>query len=395
MTADPAKLLPEWLDPHPWLDRARSATPADVRRALESAEPQEADLAALLSPAATPFMEAMAVRARALTSRHFGRTISLYVPLYLSDYCSGGCVYCGFAADRPQARHRLESPDIVRELTAIKAMGFEEVLLLTGERTPKADFTYLRDAVAEAARYFHAVTVEAFPMTTEEYRQLAEAGCVGVTLYQETYDPVPYERLHRWGPKRDYAARLAAPARALAGGMRWAGLGALLGISDPYFDMLALYRHVRRLRHQYWQAGVSISFPRVRPQEGDYAPPCAVSERFLAQIIFAFRICCPDVPLAVSTRENARFRDGIAGVGANKMSIASLTTVGGYGGKTAATEGQFEVSDDRDVATFCTALHAKGLEPVFKNWDRVYGGRVAGGGSGVEDGGDGTGLCRQ
>lgn len=374
MKADPAMLLPDWVDPRPWLERARSATPADVQRALGVADPREADLATLLSPAAAPALEALAVRARELTCRHFGRTIALYVPLYLSDYCSGGCVYCGFAADRPQARHRLEAPDIVRELAAIRAMGFEEVLLLTGERTPKADFAYLRDAVAEAARHFHAVTVEAFPMTTDEYRQLAEAGCVGVTLYQETYDPVQYKRLHRWGSKRDYAARIEAPARALAGGMRWVGLGALLGISDPCFDMLALYRHVRRLRHEYWQSGVSLSFPRVRPQEGDYAPPFAVTERFLAQIIFAFRICCPDVPMAVSTRENAHFRDGMAGVGANKMSIASRTTVGGYGGKTEATEGQFEVSDDRDVATFCKALRAKGLEPVFKNWDRVYGG---------------------
>ncbi len=365
-------LLPDWVDPRPWLDRARSATPVDVQRALDSEDPREAELAALLSPAAAPFLETMAVRAQALTRRHFGRTISLYVPLYLSDHCSGGCVYCGFAADRPQKRHRLEKPDIVRELAAIKAMGFEEVLLLTGERTPKADFAYLRDAVTEAARDFHAVTVEAFPMTVEEYRELAEVGCTGVTLYQETYDPVQYERLHRWGPKRDYAARLDAPSRALAGGMRWAGLGALLGINDPYFDMLALYRHVRRLRHAYWQSGVSLSFPRVRPQEGDYAPPFAVSERFLAQIVFAFRIGCPDVPIAVSTRENAPFRDGIAGVGASKMSIASRTTVGGYGGRTEATEGQFEVSDARDVAAFCAALHAKGLEPVFKSWDRVY-----------------------
>lgn len=379
MNADSDILLPEWVDPRPWLEKARSATPADVQRALAADDPREAELAALLSPAARPAIEAMAVRAQELTRHHFGRTIAMYVPLYLSDYCSGGCVYCGFAADRRQVRHRLEPADIVRELAAIKAMGFEEVLLLTGERTPKADFGYLRDAVAEAARQFHSVTVEAFPMPADEYRQLAEAGCTGVTLYQETYDPVQYEKLHRWGPKRDYAARLDAPARALAGGMRWVGLGALLGISDPYFDMLALYRHLGHLRHEYWQSGVSISFPRVRPQEGDYAPPFAVSERFLAQIIFAFRICCPDVAIAVSTRENAHFRDGIAGVGANKMSIASRTTVGGYAGPTGATEGQFEVSDDRAVATFCAALRAKGLEPVFKNWDRVYRGGGEGG----------------
>lgn len=343
-----------------------------MERALESATPHEAEMAALLSPAAGRRLESLARRAQGLTSRHFGRTIGLYVPLYLSDYCSGGCVYCGFASDRRQPRHRLEPEAIVRELEAIKAMGFEEVLLLTGERTPQADFFYLRDAVAEAARHFHAVTVEAFPMSADEYRQLAEAGCVGVTLYQETYEPEPYARLHRWGPKRDYAGRIDAPSRALAGGMRWVGLGALLGLGDPLFDMLALYRHARHLRQRYWQSGVTLSFPRVCPQEGGYVPPFAVTETMLAQIVFAFRIACPDVPLVVSTRENARFRDGIAGVGINKMSIASRTTVGGYRDHADSPDGQFHVNDSRDIATFCAALRAKGLDPVFKNWDRVY-----------------------
>jgi len=261
---------------------------------------------------------------------------------------------------------------MMREFEALKAMGFEEILLLTGERSPQADFAYLRDAVAEAATYFSAITVEAFPMTTAEYHELAAAGCVGVTLYQETYEPVQYHSLHRWGPKRDYANRLDAPSRVLEAGMRTVGLGALLGISDPIFDALALYRHARALRRKFWQSGITISFPRVCPQEGGYQPPFLVDERFLARIIFAFRICMPDVPLVLSTRENAKFRDGIAGVGVSKMSIASRTTVGGYREPTLSPDGQFQVNDDRDLETFFTALRTKGLEPVFKNWDRVY-----------------------
>jgi 2-iminoacetate synthase len=368
----PTALVPEAIDPTPWMALAREAGEADVRRALNTSQADEADFAALLSPAAGELLEEMALLARDRTESHFGRTISLYVPLYLSDYCSGGCTYCGFASDRHQARHRLEPDEMVREFKAIQAMGFEEILLLTGERTPKADFLYVRDAVAEAARHFAAVTVEAFPMTTEEYRGLAEAGCVGVTIYQETYDPVQYERLHRWGPKRDYANRLQAPSRVLEGGIRFAGLGSLLGIADPLFDTLSLYRHARQLRRRFWQSGVSISFPRVCPQEGGYMPPYPVSDRFLAQIIFAFRIAMPDVPLTLSTREQAAFRDGIAGVGISKMSIASRTTVGGYQAHGVSPDGQFHVSDDRDVATFCAALEAKGLEPVFKNWDKVF-----------------------
>ncbi len=364
--------LPSELDPSPWLPKARTASELDVRRALASSVPTEVEFAALVSPAADGLLEAMAQKAKHLTESHFGRTISIYAPLYLSDYCPGGCAYCGFAADRAQPRSRLSRAEMLREFEALKAMGFEEILLLTGERSPQADFVYLRDAVAEAAKHFSAITVEAFPMTTEEYRELAAAGCVGVTLYQETYEPVQYQALHRWGPKRDYANRLDAPSRVLEAGMRYVGLGALLGISDPMFDTLALYRHARALRRKFWKSGVTISFPRVCPQEGGYQPPFLVDERFLARIIFAFRICMPDVPLVVSTRENAKFRDGIAGVGVSKMSIGSRTTVGGYREPASSPDGQFQINDNRDIETFFTALRAKGLEPVFKNWDSVY-----------------------
>jgi len=364
--------IPAFLDPSQWLPVALNASPADVRRALNSSQPAEADFAALLSNSAGDLLEELALRAQELTRRHFGRTLSLYIPLYLSDYCSGGCVYCGFAADRKQTRHKLEPDEMVAELDAIKAMGFSEVLLLTGERTPHADLDFLVRAVETAAQRFAAVTVEAFPMQAEDYRRLAQAGAVGVTIYQETYEPVQYENMHRWGPKRDYANRVETPARVLEGGMRTVGLGALLGLSDPLFDSLSLYRHAMHLRRRFWQAGVSISFPRVCAQEGGYNPPFPVDDSMLARIIFAFRICMPDVPLVLSTRETPKFRDGMAGVGINKMSIASRTTVGGYKAPVESPDGQFHVNDDRDVESFCAMLKGKGLEPVFKNWDKVY-----------------------
>lgn len=364
--------LPDWLDPTPWLTRARAADRMAVDRALDADQPDIVTLATLLSPAAADRLEPMAQRAQALTRRHFGRTLALYVPLYLSDYCSSGCAYCGFAADRPQPRRRLESSEIAHELRALKQMGFEEILLLTGERTPEADFDYLRAAVRLAAASFHLVTIEAFPMSADEYRHLATDGCTGVTVYQETYDPEVYRRVHPHGPKADYAYRLETPARALTGGLRTAGLGILLGLHDPVFDALCLYRHLVALRRQYWQAGFSVAFPRLRPQRGDFTPPHPVGDRMLAQLIYAFRICLPDVPLVLSTREAVAFRDGLAGVGINKMSVASRTTVGGYHSEAAADGGQFQTSDRRDVAAFCAALKAKGLEPVFKNWDSVY-----------------------
>jgi 2-iminoacetate synthase len=364
--------------------------------AIAARSPDIRDLQALLSPTAADFLEPMAQRAEQLTRRHFGRTISLYAPLYLANYCIGGCVYCGFASDREQPRRRLEKTDLAAEIKALKSKGLDDVLLLTGERTPEADFRYLRNCVATAAKHFHNVTVESFAMTTDEYAELAHAGCTGITLYQETYDEVLYLQLHRWGPKRNFQFRLEAPERALAAGMRTVGIGALLGLADPVSETLHLYRHAQYLQKKHWQAGVTISFPRICSQLGGYQPRHEINDAFLAQMIFAFRICLPEVPLVLSTREAPAFRDGIAGVGVSRMSVASRTTVGGYrraspatgrptsGGPTriasrrararhvADTSGQFEVNDTRDVKTFCRALRKKGLEPVFKNWDSVF-----------------------
>jgi 2-iminoacetate synthase len=313
----------------------------------------------------------MAQRAQALTRRHFGRTVSLYVPLYLSNHCPGGCAYCGFASDRRQPRRRLEPAEAAAELDEIHSMGFEEVLLLTGERGSEAGFDYLLDCVRLAARKFHLVTVESFAMTAEEYGRLVDAGCTGITLYQETYDPARYAELHRWGAKRDYAFRLEAPARALAAGMRTVGLGALLGLADPLCDAILLLQHLRYLQKHFWRGGFSVSFPRIRPQAGGYTPRFPVGDAALAQLVFAFRIALPDVPLVLSTRESPAFRDGIAGLGISKMSVASRTTVGGYHAQADRSGGQFAVSDTRGVAEFVRTLEDKGLQPVFKNWDAV------------------------
>ncbi|HEY5995540.1 MAG TPA: 2-iminoacetate synthase ThiH, partial [Candidatus Deferrimicrobiaceae bacterium] len=322
--------------------------------------------------------EDMARRARALTIRHFGRTIGLYAPLYLANFCTNGCAYCGFASDRPQPRRRLELPEVEKELDAIRALGFDDALLLTGERTSAADFGYLRDCVSLAGRAFDAVGIETFPMETGEYAGLADEGCNSVTIYQETYDPARYDLLHRWGPKKDYAYRLDAPSRALSGGMRTAGLGFLLGLADPVSDALSLLLHAMRLQKTHWRSGITLSFPRMRPEGGGYEAPFPVGEAMLARMIFAFRIVLPTVPILLSTRERPGFRDGMAGVGVTKMSAGSRTTVGGYEAGEAETEGQFRVNDDRGLTEFCGMLRGRRLEPVFKNWDRVFQGAAGG-----------------
>ncbi len=351
---------------------ALEADTNSVRNAIFSDSPGIRELAALLSPAAGSLIDKMASRALALTLRHFGHTIQMYVPLYISDYCSSECAYCGFAADRKRPRRKLGRNEIIEEMNALRNMGFDEILLLTGERTKEAGFEYIRQGVELAAERFHLVAIETFPMTLEEYRILSTAGCSGLTVYQETYDREVFRVMHRKGPKSDYENRLDTPARALSGGLRFAGMGVLLGLSDPVADALSLYHHAEYLKKIYWRGGISISFPRIRPQLGEFIPPHPVGDSLLAQLIFAFRICLPDTPLVLSTRESAPFRNAMAGLGISKMSAASRTSVGGYRAHAACAGGQFEISDTRDTRDFCAMLSQKGLEPVFKNWDAVY-----------------------
>ncbi len=364
--------LPLWLDVSESLALARRADHGMVAAAMAAPNPGIREFATLLSDAAGADLEPLAARAQALTRRHFGRTISLYAPLYLSNYCPTKCAYCGFASDRKIRRHKLAPAEMAAESAALKRLGLEEVLVLTGDRLATADYDFVRAGVESMAAQFHTVSAEVFAMTEAEYGGLAAAGCTAVTLYQETYDPARYAALHTSGPKADYAWHLGAPARALAGGIRSVGLGALLGLSEPLEDLLRLFRHAAWLRRRFWAGGVAISFPRIRPQSGDYAAEFPVSEALLAQIVFAFRIAMPDVPLVLSTRESPRFRDGMAGVGISKMSVASRTTVGGYDEDTASSSAQFEIEDHRGVDEFCAMLRTKGLQPVFKNWDAVY-----------------------
>ena len=364
--------LPDWLDPSPWLPNTGSTDKRAIQSAILSDNPTERELALMLSPTAGEFLELMAQRAQTITRRHFGRTINLYTPLYLSNFCNGGCLYCGIAADRRAKRMVLDKEHLRHEMEAIKQMHLEELVLLTGERMPEADLPYLRDCVAIAAEQLHNVNIEVFPMSENEYRELADAGCTGVTLYQETYDQTVYEKMHRWGDKRDFFSRLDAPDRALKGGMRTVGIGALLGLADPRFDLLCVYRHAKYLLKNFWQAGVSISFPRIQPQLGGFAADHPVDEKMLAQFIFALRIGLPEIPLVLSTREPQYVRDGMAGLGISKMSVASKTTVGGYSDDSEESTQQFEISDERNIPEFCEMLRGKGLEPVFKNWDATF-----------------------
>ncbi|MFP4521607.1 MAG: 2-iminoacetate synthase ThiH [Fibrobacterota bacterium] len=331
------------------------------------------EFAALLSERALCRLEESASAAKELTLKYFGRTVELYIPLYISNYCSGGCAYCGFASDRNIKRRRLSKEEIRKEASGIASGGFDEILLLTGERGSPGDLDHLSSGIGICAESFNRVTAETFPMETAEYTSLVSDGLFGITVYQETYDREIYEKLHRWGKKKDFDYRYETPFRALLAGARQIGTGALLGLSEPAFDLLSLAAHAKEIRRADKDAYISISFPRIRPEPGGFDPAYNISDRRLAAFIFAFRLKFPHFHLVLSTREGPVFRDGMAGLGISKMSTASRTTVGGYLDLDESGSGkQFEISDKRSRKDFCAALCKKGLTPVYKNWDRAY-----------------------
>ncbi|MDH4320099.1 MAG: 2-iminoacetate synthase ThiH [Desulfobulbaceae bacterium] len=347
------------------------ATEADVRRALESIRPGERDLAALLSPAAEPFLAAMASRSAAATGQRFGKTIQIYAPLYVSNLCANRCLYCGFSAENRIDRRALSLDEAEAEAVLLQKRGFNHLLLVSGE-APAVGVEYLEALALRLRDRFAAISIEVQPLETEGYARLFRAGITGVAVYQETYDRVTYGRMHPAGPKSDYVYRLATPARGAAAGLREVGIGFLLGLSDWRAEGLAVGLHLAWLRKAFWRTAFTVSFPRMRPAAGGFQPPQPVNERQLTQLLFALRIFDPDLGLVLSTREDARYRDGMIGLGPTRYSAGSCTAPGGYGSPDGSAGEQFSVGDHRSIDEVCAAIRAKGFDPVRKDWDAVF-----------------------
>ncbi|MCD8376980.1 MAG: 2-iminoacetate synthase ThiH [Oscillospiraceae bacterium] len=353
----------------------RRYTAAQVRAALEHEACSVEDFKALLSPAAEPFLEEMARRARRETGRHFGNTVYLFTPLYIANYCENYCVYCGFNCYNQIRRMKLTGAGLEREMQVIAASGMEEILLLTGESPRESGVEYIAGACRLARKYFRTVGLEIYPVNTEDYRLLHESGADYVTVFQETYDPRRYEQLHLLGRKRVFPYRFDAQERALRAGMRGAGFSALLGLSDFRKDALASALHVYYLQRKYPQAEMSLSCPRLRPiVNNEKISPQDVGERQLCQILCAYRIFLPFVGITVSSRESARFRDGIVRIAATKVSAGVSTGVGDHESKYAgAPDGgggdeQFEISDGRSLPAMYRDMAGQGLQPVLNEY---------------------------
>ncbi|MBN2360222.1 MAG: 2-iminoacetate synthase ThiH [Deltaproteobacteria bacterium] len=352
-------------------ERVYASTDEDVTRALDAEHRTTDHLAALLSPAAVPRLAALEEAARRLTLQRFGRTVVLYVPLYLSNACTNSCSYCGFARHHDIRRATLTEAEVDVELSRLAEQRFRHLLLLTGEDRRAASVAYIRDAVARCHARFSSVSVEVYPMTTAEYAVLVAAGCDGLTLYQETYHRPTYRAVHPAGPKADYDQRLATPLRAAAAGVRAVSLGALLGLADWRVEGVLMALHGALLRRSYWRTRLGFGFPRLRTEPGAGIALLPLTERDLGQLICGLRLCFPDADLVLSTRERAGFRDRMVGIGVTRMSAGSRTSPGGYALGSDAGE-QFAVTDTRTPAEIATMLETHGYEPVWKDFDQGF-----------------------
>ncbi len=356
------------------LELVERATVADVDKALAKEERGLRDLAALFSPAADSRLEAMAQEAQRLTRWHFGRTIGLYVPLYLSNVCGADCTYCGYAvrSGNRQRRVTLKPDEIHRECAELAAQGFQSVLLLTGEAPRVVKVEYIAQAVAIAREYFPSVGIEVYSMDHESYKRLVEAGLEGVTIYMETYDRETYRQVHLLGAKKDYEYRLGASERAGKAGARRLSIGALLGLTDWRVDCFHVAMHAMHLQKECWQSAVAISFPRLRHVPKRFQIPALVSDREMVRLMLALRLLLPEAGFNLSTRETAAFRDRLIPLGVTTMSAGSSTRPGGYSSYGEETLEQFALEDHRTAAEVAEAIRSVGYDPVWKDFDRAF-----------------------
>jgi len=360
---------------------------ATFDRATASPSPTVRAFLKLLEPLPDAALERLAARSAAATRRHFGRTMRLFAPLYLSNECINSCAYCGFSRENAIARVTLEIDQVEKEARHLAAEGFRNVLLVAGEHPKFVSGPYLALCLSRLAGIIPSLAIEVAPMETAEYLPLVRAGAEGLVVYQETYHRETYQRVHLAGPKKDFDWRLDCAERGHEAGFRRIGIGALFGLADWRFEAAALAAHLEHLQRTCWKSQLTVSLPRLRPAAGGYEPEHPLPDREFLQLVCALRVTFPAVGIVLSTREPAALRDLVAPLGVTMMSAGSHTEPGGYTGQGkenlhlvrrgkilsescngSATE-QFSISYSLPAAEVRGVLRNLGLEPVWKDWD--------------------------
>jgi len=356
---------------HDWAEVSRSIyakTAQDVEHALVTHKRTLEDFKALISPAASPYLEQMARLSQQLTQKRFGKVVQMYVPLYLSNECNNICTYCGFSYDNKVRRKTLSAVEIMEEVAVIKEMGYDHVLLVTGEANQSVHTRYFKKVLELIRPHFAQISMEVQPLELEEYQELMPYGLNTVLVYQETYHQDDYKKHHPKGKKSNFQYRLETPDRLGQAGIHRIGLGVLIGLEDWRTDSFFTALHLSYLEKEYWQCKYSISFPRLRPFSGGLEPKVVMNDRELVQLICAYRIFNEEVELSISTRESVSFRNNIIKLGITSISAGSKTNPGGYASEQQSLE-QFEICDERTPAQIEQMITEQGYEAVWKDWD--------------------------
>ncbi|MCX6880153.1 MAG: 2-iminoacetate synthase ThiH [Verrucomicrobia bacterium] len=363
---------------------------------LEHPTPLMRRFGRLLDGVAGDALEAHARRSQQVTRRHFGKTMRLFAPLYLSNECVNNCSYCGFSRDAAILRTTLSVAQVVREARHLHALGFRNLLLVAGEHPQFVSDGYLQQCLDALKPFIATLAIEVGPLADGQYAEIVRHGAEGLVVYQESYDRDGYQSLHTAGPKRNFGWRLNCPERAYAGGFRRIGIGVLFGLAHWQAEAMALCGHLEYLYRHCWKAQFTVAFPRMRPYAGNYQyepdPALVLPDRALVSLITAFRLTFPPVGIVMSTREPAALRDAVASLGVTHMSAGARTEPGGYTGAgrddlhltvkgrrveleqksgcETATE-QFQINDTRSTAEVVAMLRRQHLDPVWKDWDEA------------------------
>ncbi|MGG5505978.1 MULTISPECIES: 2-iminoacetate synthase ThiH [unclassified Myroides] len=346
-------------------------TTEQVKQSLYKSKRNLTDFLHLISPAARPFLEEMAQISQQLTHKRFGKTIQLYTPMYLSNECHNICTYCGFSIDNKVRRKTLTAIEIEREVNLLKGQGYDHILLVTGEANHTVNLNYFEQVIKQIRHSFSTLSMEVQPLEQGEYEVLAQLGVYAILVYQETYHEAVYKQYHPKGKKSNFRYRLETPDRIGQAGIHKIGLGVLLGLEDWRVDSFFTALHLDYLQKKYWKTKYSISFPRLRPAEGNVEPNFSMEDQDLLQLMFAYRLWNEDVELSISTRESEHFRNHIIGLGVTSMSAGSKTNPGGYSVDQDSLA-QFEICDNRTTEEIYQLIKSKGYEPIWTDWHASY-----------------------
>ena len=332
------------------------------------------DVAVLTSISDPEQLHKLFMTANDIKETIYGKRLVLFAPLYISNLCANECVYCAFRARNKQiVRKALTQQEIIRETEMLLKQGHKRILLVAGESYPNQGFQYVLDAVRSvyAARYDGAdirrVNVNVAPLSIEDFKLLKAEKIGTYQLFQETYHRATYKKVHIAGKKTNYDWRTTAIHRAMEAGIDDVGIGALFGLSDYRFELLAMMQHISDLEKVFGVGPHTISVPRIEPATGSEMasrPPHLVADQDFKKIVAILRLAVPYTGIIMSTRENAQMRNATFALGVSQISAGSRTNPGGYE-EDDEESGQFSLGDHRPIDEVIRDVVDMGYIPSF------------------------------